>query len=735
LGQQETFAYDVVGNQTAHMDFNGQTTTFAYDSNNRQISKTLPGGTVVGYAYTPEGLRTQAGGDTYSYDVRGRLVQEIKASGETISYTYDAAGNRTAVTTPQGTTTYIYDALNRLTGVTDSTGTTTYTYDAVGNLASTAYPNGVTTTYTYNTLNRLTQISNAGPGGLISSYTYTLGPTGNRLQVVEAGPATTGRTVSYTYDALYRLIEEHIDEPGAANDQTLTYTYDAVGSRVRKAAIQGTKTTEILYSYDTNDRLLTEATTITMASHLPGDGPRYVLVGYGLSPFLALVFSVGLTWHRWDTLRRRARRRLFGKGVLVVVLVSGMVFTPTIGHAGLVDWLGPRAAEAQTVSATTLTYTYDANGNTLTRTNGTNTDTYTYDAENRLIAATVQIGSTPGPVSYTYDADGMRTSKTAGGVTTTFLTDKNRDFAQVVVETTGITVVTYTYGHELINQTRPSVGTRFYQYDGQLSTRQLTDSTGGMTDTYTYDAFGVLLSSAGTTPNNYLYTGEQLDPNMGFYYLRARYYDQTQGRFLTTDPEQGHIFDPVSLHRYLYANADPVNNRDPSGRAVDLASVLSALNIIGILLFAGSIVATLAGAKELAAGLFLASLVVSVVEIGLIGIAAAVSAIGAFLGRKVVQAITTQASRYGLRTLRNILLSIGFYVSFGRAFLRFLLAKLPSSFFAGGLTEAGLAVAVLQLAARGAVRQAIRISGEESIGSAVLTILVILAGGFALSDE
>ena len=67
-----------------------------------------------------------------------------------------------------------------------------------------------------------------------------------------------------------------------------------------------------------------------------------------------------------------------------------------------------------------------------------------------------------------------------------------------------------------------------------------------MTDTYSYDAFGVLLASTGSTPNVYLYAGEQLDPNIGFYYLRARYYAQAQGRFISTDPEEGNIFDPRS---------------------------------------------------------------------------------------------------------------------------------------------------------------------------------------------
>lgn len=492
LGQQETFTYDGNGNQLTHTDFNGQTTTFTYDAVNRLTQKTLPGGSVVSYAFAGSGLRTQAGGDSYTYDTRGRLLQEHKASGEVLLYAYDGAGNKTLLTTPQGTTTYTYDALNRLATVVDTSGTTTYSYDAVGNLASTAYPNGVTTTYTYDTLNRLTQMTNTGPAGLISSYTYTLGPAGNRLQVVEAGLVTTGRTVSYTYDAVYRLTQELIDEPGTANDQTITYSYDAVGNRTQ----MNRNSVITTCTYDANDRLLTEAS-----------------------------------------------------------------------------------------STGTFTSTYDNNGNLKTHDNGTTTDSYAYDAENRLISASVQTEANPGSVTYTYDADGMRTSKTAGAVTTTFVLDKNRDLAQVMVETTGATAVTYTYGLDLINQTRTGTGTRFYQYDGQLSTRQLTTSAGLVSDKYTYDAFGVTLVSTGSTPNVYLYTGEQLDPNVGFYYLRARYYNQATGRFISPDPVQGNIFDPVSLHRYLYANSNPVNLVDPSGAiAVALATIAFVVNLIGLII-------------------------------------------------------------------------------------------------------------------------------------------------------
>ena len=61
---------------------------------------------------------------------------------------------------------------------------------------------------------------------------------------------------------------------------------------------------------------------------------------------------------------------------------------------------------------------------------------------------------------------------------------------------------------------------------------------------------------------------------MGLYYLRARYYNQVTGRFLSRDPEDGKASDPASLHKYLYAGGDPVNGIDPTGRAELFETVL-----------------------------------------------------------------------------------------------------------------------------------------------------------------
>jgi RHS repeat-associated protein len=104
-------------------------------------------------------------------------------------------------------------------------------------------------------------------------------------------------------------------------------------------------------------------------------------------------------------------------------------------------------------------------------------------------------------------------------------------------------------------------------YDGHGSTRQLVTGTStlSVTEQYNYDAYGVGLSAPASTLTPYLYTGQQWDSVLRRYYLRARYYDPSNGRFNQLDPYNGNNFDPQSLHKYDYCHGDPVNGVDPSG--------------------------------------------------------------------------------------------------------------------------------------------------------------------------
>ncbi|GAK54526.1 Rhs family protein [Candidatus Moduliflexus flocculans] len=64
------------------------------------------------------------------------------------------------------------------------------------------------------------------------------------------------------------------------------------------------------------------------------------------------------------------------------------------------------------------------------------------------------------------------------------------------------------------------------------SIRGLSDAAGNITDSYAYDAYGMLLHQTGATANPYLYRGEPFDADLSAYYLRARSYQAATGRFL-----------------------------------------------------------------------------------------------------------------------------------------------------------------------------------------------------------
>jgi RHS repeat-associated protein len=128
----------------------------------------------------------------------------------------------------------------------------------------------------------------------------------------------------------------------------------------------------------------------------------------------------------------------------------------------------------------------------------------------------------------------------------------------------GVLAATYVRGLDLLFQDRGAARS-FYVKDGSGSTRALTNASGAVTDIYTYDGFGDLISRTGSTVNNYLFTGQWWDGSLGLYNLRARDYAPMTGRFLSRDMFQAVLLMPLTLNRFTYANNDPVNLTDPSG--------------------------------------------------------------------------------------------------------------------------------------------------------------------------
>ena len=605
LNHSTRFAYDQVSNQASMTDANGNLTQYQYDANNRRLKVIYPDTTSDTTTYDALGRTTsktdQAGKVAqFQYDLLGRLTQVTDALNQITKYTYDELGNRTAQTDANNhTTSFAYNKVGRRTKRTLPLGMAeTSTYDAAGNLKTKTDFNGKTTTYNYDAVNRLTSkipdpsfaaptvsfsytatgqrqsmADASGPTGYVydlrdrltqktapqGTLTYTYDQAGNLVSIRSSN--TGGTSVDYTYDALNRLASVRDNRLASG---TTTYAYDNAGNLQGYLYPNGVQST---YTYNALNRLtnLTVAKGSTLASY-----------GYTLGPAgnRTQVTELGgrVVGYTYDNLYRLTQETIAGASVNGAI---GYQYDPAGNRLQRTSTVGPVPASSYTYDANDrlTTDTYDANGNTTTSA----ANTYAYDFENHLKS---QNGTA---VTITYDGDGNRVAKTASGTTTSYLVDDRNltGYAQVLEEVAGAAQRVYTYGLNRISQSQAS-GTSFYGYDGHGSVRLLTDATGAVTDRYDYDAFGNIISQAGSTPNVYLYSGEQNDANLGFYYLRARYLNPSTGRFVTNDPSPGSSSDPKSLHRYLYANADPINRHDPSGM-LSLVEVSVTLTINSIL--------------------------------------------------------------------------------------------------------------------------------------------------------
>jgi RHS repeat-associated protein len=308
-----------------------------------------------------------------------------------------------------------------------------------------------------------------------------------------------------------------------------------------------------------------------------------------LGAIASYVYSLGAAGNRTGVTELNGRQVTYGYDNLYRLTsetITGAAMNGVVSYT--YDAVGNRKQITSTLAAIpasgllnydandrTTTDTYDANGNIVSQAGIADS----YDFENHLIQH--------GYIVYVYDGDGNRVAKTIGGVTSSYLVDtlNPTGYTQVLDELQSSSVVrSYTWGLQLVSESQLVAATppaspwvtNWYGFDGHGSVRYLTNSTGVVTDTYDYDAFGNLINSTGRTANNYLFAGEQFDPDLGLYYNRARYLDVRAGRFWGMDTYEGDLGAPLSLHKYLYTGANPANHRDPSGNDFDTISTLAA---------------------------------------------------------------------------------------------------------------------------------------------------------------
>jgi RHS repeat-associated protein len=519
LGQVDTFTYDDRGLVLTHTDGLNRTVTLGYDVLGQKTSLTDARGKVTTYVYNSRGLRTSIGypdatSQSYSYNNRGLIATSTDGRNVAATNTYDALGRVTNVSysassnTPSVTTAFNSDGWK--TSMTDGSGTTSYVYDNAGRLTTRTAPQGAVT-YAYDNAGRLTTRAGAG-----STVTYGYDSANRMTSTVVGGTQTTtntydgagrlltatkpdGSVETNTYSATTADLTSIVSAKAGITIASSTYAYDNLGRKTNDTGIGYA----VSYGYDNAGQLTSEVRT---------SGNAYNIT------------------YAYDLAGNRSSKTL-----------NGTVENYTYDNAN------------KLLTAGSKSYTYDLAGNVTGVTGGGVNSTLAWDAESRLKSATVGTQTT----TYSYNGLGQRVAKN-GAVSNAYLLADDTIDTQVLSEGNA----TYAYGASGIISENRGGTSKFYHEDALGSVRALTNTSGTITDSKSTDAFGMSISSTGTTPTPFGFAGAwsyQQDSETGLMRLGHRMYDATTGRFISRDP----IRDRYNW--YTYCNNDPINAIDPEG--------------------------------------------------------------------------------------------------------------------------------------------------------------------------
>jgi RHS repeat-associated protein len=595
-----TYTYDAFGQRTGLTDPENNTTTWHYDPN-QNLDRVTDGNSNV---------------TTNVYDADSELIQVKRADSPqtTLVTDYNADGTILDMKNGKGNAiqSYQYDSLAHMTSVTDALNdVTTYVYDAYGDLLAKQDPGGncsVTppigcTTYTYDAADHVTSV-NYSDGGTPNVSNISYDGDGQRTSMTDGtGTSTWGwdslrRLVSYTNGAgsqvqwVYNLrnMPTTIIYPGSLN---VIRGYDAAG---RWTSVQDWNTNTTTFGYDANSNLtsltfptasgIVDALTFNATDQLTNISSKK-----GGTTLLSAVYTndsanqltndtsavSGTGFYKYSPLRQLCYAGssngaacsspptgsiAYGYDAADNLVQKGST-QQAFNAADQLCWTASTGGACSTPPSGATIYQYDTRGNRINvNPSGGQTVTLTFDQASRLTKYAAS-----STASYGYNADGLRMCKYLGSSPQPCQTVGNVAF---VWDTSGSLPLllkdgstAYIYGPQgfPLEQIAGSI-TMWFHHDQLGSTRLITDSAGTSQATYAYDPFGSLASSTGSVTNPFGFAGQYKDPESGWYYLRARYYDATTGQFVSADPAVYSTAAP-----YSYASSSPLNQTDPTGQA------------------------------------------------------------------------------------------------------------------------------------------------------------------------
>jgi RHS repeat-associated protein len=411
------------------------------------------------------------------YDSLGRPIQIQQPpntgsmSPTVIDLGFDLQDSLTSVTDPRLlTTTYTVKGLGDLAAQSSpDSATTTFTFDAKGNVLTQVDARSKTTTFAYDTLDRLTSISY--PTGTATTFEYDGGSSPTA--------ATKGELTKIT------------DESG----QT-TYGYDALGRMTTKTVVVGSKTFTVGYGWGDSGSALDKLTSITYPG---GSRVNYGYDSYGfvnavtvnpvnsngsgqsgssqsLLGSVTYTAQTGISGWLWsDGKARTIGYDAYGQ-------VSSYALGDPNGSGTAAGWLRTLTRDG---AGRITGYTHTNNGNAVSSL----AQSFGYDSLNRLTAQTQSATS----IGYTYDATGNRSAKTVGGSTYTNTVASTSNRLTQVQDALGTRSLSYDAAGNIVGD-----GNFTFTYSDRGRLASAITSSG--TVTYTYNGLGQRARKTGPTP-------------------------------------------------------------------------------------------------------------------------------------------------------------------------------------------------------------------------------------------
>ncbi|MCA9127050.1 MAG: putative Ig domain-containing protein [Planctomycetales bacterium] len=608
-GASRLLEYDLVGNLIRYTNELGKETTFEYDEANRGIrSINAIGGqftrTLDAYGNTIR-TRDELGRTVnYEFDLMNRLVSVSNTNGQVTRYAYDAVGNQLSTIDPASNATEReYDALNRLTTLRDPLGNSrTYEYDLVGNLVATVDRNGRRIEFSYDAARRPSQETWLDGSTIVQTISAAYDTVGNLLELGDASG-----TLNFAYNSLnLPTMETRVGSMGIPSFE-LSYAYDSLGNVTSIVDGLGTELTRSI-----NERNLNRSTSYS------GGGVDPLRIDYsydergvrnGVSRYADLVGNqlVGSSTWEYDAAGRLANlTHLDSVGQILaqydftrddfyrvtsVETSSGTTSYNFDDFGQLVETTSDLAPNEsfeydingnqagtgvvvgdnnQLLSDGIYEYEYDNEGNVTVKTHVGSGESirFLYDHRNRLIQVEGkdQAGAVTFLGRYTYDALDRRVLVDEGGSVYSTVYFGSTPWADL--DLAGNVQTRYLAGEridELLARWRPGEGTAWYLGDHLGTVHDVVNNAGQVLNHTVYSSFGDIVSETNPTAGDrFKFTGREYDALSGMYYYRARFYDPDSRQFMNEDP-LGLSAGDTNLHRFV--GNDPINNRDPSGRA------------------------------------------------------------------------------------------------------------------------------------------------------------------------